>query len=629
MRNHQKYIVALFLFIYFILVLRSAWMCDDAFITLRTVRNFVNGYGLTWNIVERVQAYTAPLWLFVLSAVYWFTREPYYSVIFVSIFFAILNFCLIGFCIAKSSGAATVACFALILSKSFIDYSTSGLENALTYFLVSLFFFVYFTRELEIRTLFYLSFIAALGILNRMDIALIYLPSLLITFFKLRSLKGLKVLFWGVSPLIAWEFFSLFYYGYLFPNTVYAKLSTGMTSSALMMQGLAYYLNLIKWDQLTFYIILLAIALPFMGYEKKLKPLSFGILLYLVYILRIGGDFMSGRFFAAPFLCAAIIISRQNIRLGSPVWWTSFIAIGLIGLTVANSPLYIDTNFYDVKFDQNKIADERLYYYSKTGLMKAPIGEPWPSIRHGISHSEKNNYGMIVNHNIGMRGFYATEVEPETYILDDYALSDPLLSRLPAIPGSRIGHFERIIPVGYIDSIGQDKNLIIDPSLARYYDKILIITRGKIFSLKRLCTILNMNLGRYSFLKKEYIDYKEIKIIYSEINIRKKEGTKWDAPGNIFFSQGSVLIDLQKISYAENLEISLDHNDVYRLEFIRNQKIIATIIIPSKIIRGGGLAVYRLNVPGKAVKSGYDNLAVIAVKGDCKYSLGHLILFEG
>ena len=36
----------------------TAWLTEDAFITFRTVDNFINGYGLTWNTGERVQAYT-------------------------------------------------------------------------------------------------------------------------------------------------------------------------------------------------------------------------------------------------------------------------------------------------------------------------------------------------------------------------------------------------------------------------------------------------------------------------------------------------------------------------------------------------------------------------------------------
>ncbi|HEY0840318.1 MAG TPA: hypothetical protein VGD74_09030 [Vulgatibacter sp.] len=55
----------------------QAWVVDDAYITLRSVDNFVHGLGLGWNPDERVQAFTHPLWMFCLSALYFFTRESF------------------------------------------------------------------------------------------------------------------------------------------------------------------------------------------------------------------------------------------------------------------------------------------------------------------------------------------------------------------------------------------------------------------------------------------------------------------------------------------------------------------------------------------------------------------------
>lgn len=55
----KKYRLLLSLFLislYFIALIRTAWVSDDAAITLRTVLNFINGYGPTFNVDERVQA---------------------------------------------------------------------------------------------------------------------------------------------------------------------------------------------------------------------------------------------------------------------------------------------------------------------------------------------------------------------------------------------------------------------------------------------------------------------------------------------------------------------------------------------------------------------------------------------
>ena len=68
-------LVRLFVVLMFVV---HAWVGDDAFITLRTVDHFVEGRGLVWNLGERVQVFTHPLWMFVLAGGYLFTHEPFY-----------------------------------------------------------------------------------------------------------------------------------------------------------------------------------------------------------------------------------------------------------------------------------------------------------------------------------------------------------------------------------------------------------------------------------------------------------------------------------------------------------------------------------------------------------------------
>ena len=57
------------------LVFERAWIGEDAFITFRSVDQFVNGNGLRWNPDERVQAYTHPLWMLALIPFYSATRS--------------------------------------------------------------------------------------------------------------------------------------------------------------------------------------------------------------------------------------------------------------------------------------------------------------------------------------------------------------------------------------------------------------------------------------------------------------------------------------------------------------------------------------------------------------------------
>ena len=78
--------VALLLCLIFLgVLLRTAWLSDDALITLRTVLNFTHGYGLTFNVAERVQAYTHPLWILMLTGAYLVAGNVYYAAIGLSV----------------------------------------------------------------------------------------------------------------------------------------------------------------------------------------------------------------------------------------------------------------------------------------------------------------------------------------------------------------------------------------------------------------------------------------------------------------------------------------------------------------------------------------------------------------
>ena len=111
-----------------VVLLRNAWLCDDAFITFRTVDNFVNGYWLRWNVVERVQTYTNPLMMFTISLLYFFTNEIFYTSLSLVSVVSITAVWLV-WKNSKDVMISVLGILVLTLSQSFIDYSTSGLEN--------------------------------------------------------------------------------------------------------------------------------------------------------------------------------------------------------------------------------------------------------------------------------------------------------------------------------------------------------------------------------------------------------------------------------------------------------------------------------------------------------------------
>src|SRR6185503_19260292 len=108
-------LLGLMLALFATLLVRSAWICDDAYITFRVIDNFWNGYGLRWNVIDRVQAYTHPLWLMLMSLVYGVTREAYYTSLALQIALSLAAAWALCFRIALSPAHALLSLWALVL----------------------------------------------------------------------------------------------------------------------------------------------------------------------------------------------------------------------------------------------------------------------------------------------------------------------------------------------------------------------------------------------------------------------------------------------------------------------------------------------------------------------------------
>ena len=494
--------------LFVITLVRTAWVNDDAYITLRTVDNFVNGSGLTWNPGERVQAYTHPLWMFMLSGLYALTHEAYFTTLALSFVLSLAAVILVSQAFTDDFFSGCIGLVVLCLSPAFVEYATSGLENPLTYFLLTLFLVQYFKLPERPTNwqIFSLGLTASLAMVNRLDTGLFYLPSILLLLLRQRSWRTLWVLAASSFPILLWESFSLFYYGFLFPNTAYAKLNTGIPQNDLLRQGWQYYANALEWDPLTLLTILAGIILAFVKGQRSEKAIASGMLLSLLYILYIGGDFMSGRFFAAPLLVSVILLLRCLPKIPKPRKSAILTAAILLGF-IAHSPTLLNTpKSPETSIAPSGIADERAYYFNDAGLINfdphAPTTPNHPWARDGLALKRRG--GVSVEYSIGYLGYYAG---PGVHIVDQYALADPLLARLP-IPNPqewRIGHYIREVPEGYVESLETGANLLADPDLARYYNKLKLIIAGEIWDPDRLKTILEMNLGKYDPLIEKYI----------------------------------------------------------------------------------------------------------------------------
>ena len=175
-RNSIWCIKLSFFLFYVAVIIKSSWIGDDCLITCRTIYNFVNGYGLTWNTAERVQTFTHPLWLLCITPFYALTHDFPSTITVLSVLFSAGAVSLLVFSVLPNSYSSIICLLCIIFSKPFVDYSSSGLENSLSHFLFVGFLFYITQNNLNQKTLFLLSFLFSLSLTNRQDTLLLYFP---------------------------------------------------------------------------------------------------------------------------------------------------------------------------------------------------------------------------------------------------------------------------------------------------------------------------------------------------------------------------------------------------------------------------------------------------------------------
>ncbi|HEY6214873.1 MAG TPA: hypothetical protein VIW45_21420 [Vicinamibacterales bacterium] len=609
-----------------IVLVRTAWMNDDAYITFRTVDNFLHGYGLRWNVADRVQSYTNPLWMFVMTAAAWITHDVYYTSLAIQIGLTLVVFALVVSRMAVSMPAAVLGASAMLLSKSFIEYSTSGLENPLTHLLLVLIVVRAARIDSGPRRLFAIAFLAAFMMVNRLDTSLLVAPLLAVELWRSDVRRGdtWTAVVVGFSPLIAWELFSIVYYGFPFPNTAYAKLGAGIPRVEMVRQGIVYLFDAAANDPLTPLVIAAAIVSPLALDGGWALPL--GIASYVVYTVMVGGDFMSGRFLAAPLLLSVVHLVRspvKGIHEWRPLWLGALAVLWLVGLSTPRPPI-LTNSAYGTDIDPlkilgpNGIMDERRWYYPGTGLLTAQRGVSMPNhkwLYMGYDLARKREPFFLTD----AAGFIGYAAGPTVHLIDWNALVDPLLARLPAEPAWRVGHYRRPAPEGYTDTLLSGRNQIRDPNVAAYYEKLREVTIEPVWSAHRFKTIVALNLGRYDAL---LADYGRVHVRLADVSSPKGDGTPWNAGGVVRMNRRGVDIALPAPTSGDTIEASISGNDTYTFVFMRDGRTVAGKTIAQPVTPDGSLLTHTIAAPSDA----FDTIRVLPSGGDSQFSLGHLRL---
>ena len=513
-------------------IIQKSWLCDDAYHAFIMARNLVGGNGFVYNIGERVNASTCPFYTLIVALFYAVSGDMYLSgtvscMLFSAAAVGILLFCVCG----KRPLLIAAVGSVMLFNKSFISFTTSGLENAMLFFLSAVFCLILFGRhedkKLTMGKLIGMAFIVGITAGTRMDSVLIYVPVCIAIYFfgvftEIKWYKRWLAGFIGISPFIAWLLFSTYYYGFPFPNTAYAKLNTGFPVSDYAVRGLQYIQYSFLYSPTLLLAIVLFIITAFLSRKKKYILIASGIVVYLLYIIRIGGDFMVGRHFTLCFFTSvfglANMAAHSDIRERLIQKLASFgksgdepkkkkrasLILRIACLTGLTAFCFAGSCYqYHMPADSVKsVADERDFYFAGTSLKRyLQYGEE--HIKHFFPVHEFGGDGGYASFAPGITMYYYAD--GKNYF-DEHGLGDALIARLPSRynPNWRIGHMRRTVPLGYSETVQTGVNVIENKHLAEYYDKLKLIISGDLNSPERIQLIIDFNLGKYNDLLEQY-----------------------------------------------------------------------------------------------------------------------------
>lgn len=415
---------------------------DDAFISLRYAHNLLAGDGLVWNPGERVEGYTNFLWTLALAAGMWLLPiDPPLIAVALCLAAHVANVLLLVN-ITRPLGIPTwtppVAAMLYAVQGTATEYATTGLETGASVTALLLGLRLLLREEQSWRGAWSCSLAFVVAMLLRPDNALFWGSAALASVLLSPTQDRLKLaLGWGLGLLpyglvLLWK---LSYYGSIVPNTYYAKSANLWYPT----QGWIYLLSFVLGAQLW---LLMAAALPaLLGRGRPLLWWRFALyaglslLLFNVYVIKVGGDFMYGRFYLVTLPLWLIL---AELGLGSLLAQGRLRrALGvsaLLGLSAVGLPIVEGTSVR--------------WWLAKEGDVY-PIVRWWPELEVGHNHyvmghlfrerfTDRGLRPVLATSGIGMVGYYSG-----LEIVDILGLTDARVARRPLNKRRRPGHEKR------------------------------------------------------------------------------------------------------------------------------------------------------------------------------------------
>ena len=481
-----RIVVLVFVLVFISVVVRTAWVADDAYVDLRTAVNAASGLGLRWNVDERVQTFTDPAWVLLLSAISLVWHDPYLVLLCLTSVLSIGAVVWLATQLAADSAAALLGLSVLTFSKAFVEYATSGLQVPLVYLLVVAFWVTYWRTSDGRPRAAMLFTIAAVCLLTDAMSVLLLAPAagLLLR----RAERGLIALLPGAAIVAGWTLFATLYFGSPVPTPVVAAWHADWPLGARAGQGWVYLLDAADRDPLAVVTIACGMAGLFVRRFAPVRALAAGLLLYCAAVVLGGGDWLSGRALAPAVLAATILLMRLPWNSLGPAGPVIVALVWGLGLVSPFSPVRSDAHYgrgrseplpppwpgiaSAVSAQRAAIRDERWLTYPESGLLTARRNVPLPDTRDMEQEVEQilaQRRHVVVTDRIGLFAFVSGT---RLHVVDPLGRTDPLLARLPPLTCCAPRGTARAIPDGYVETLETGRDVIVDSRIAEMYRRL-------------------------------------------------------------------------------------------------------------------------------------------------------------
>lgn len=328
LKNYNKYFIYIVLF-FIVYCLFLSWSflfqnVDDAYISYRYGRNLMSGTGLVYNPGEYVEGYTNFLWTIITAP---FTQVPSIDVSVFSIGLCMLLSILNIFFITrisrlfrpllefKAGYIFLLPALFFVLDDSIAFWSIGGMEFPMYILFILGIIYNYFRLNDGRKHLYQLIAFLVLCTLTRPEGNMIFVITLMhMFFFRKRILNPKKIFFQMILSYtlfcIIYYGFKHFYYGQIIPNTFYAKGVTDMSMNLIL--GTKYIIMCVG---IRVYVLVFILFIPFKKAFRgfKLSYLLLFSIVYIIYIVGVGGDWMYANRFFVPIIPILYILSAIGI----------------------------------------------------------------------------------------------------------------------------------------------------------------------------------------------------------------------------------------------------------------------------------------------------------------------------